>query len=112
MSAGCLKLIRDGAIAVRDVDDIIEALGSIAPKRKSSQSQEISNREDSDRPAYTVEEAMVMLHVDDDGISVDELVRETRLPVAKVNSLVMTLRVKGFVRFLPGNRVALPHGRV
>ena len=53
-----------------------------------------------------------MLHVDDDGISVDELVRETRLPVAKVNSLVMTLRVKGFVRFLPGNRVALPHGRV
>jgi DNA processing protein len=112
MSAGCLKLIRDGAIAVRDVDDIIEALRLIAPKRSSNQSQEIGNREDSDRPAYTVEEAMVMLHVDDDGISVDELVRETRLPVAKVNSLVMTLRVKGFVRFLPGNRVALPHGRV
>ena len=49
-----------------------------------------------------------MLHVDEEGVSIDELVRETRLPVVKINSIVMTLRVKGFVRFLPGNRVALP----
>ena len=107
MSAGCLQLIRDGAIAVRDVDDIIEALGPLAAA-KGRRRPEAEKAADEEKPAYSVEEAMVMLHVDEDGISIDELVRETRLPVVKVNSIVMTLRVKGFVRFLPGNRVALP----
>ena len=50
---------------------------------------------------------MIMLHVDEDGISMDELVRKTRLPVEKVNALSISLRIKGFVRFLPGNRIAL-----
>ena len=111
MSAGCLQLIRDGAIAVRDVDDILEALGSLAPAKKSPAGAQQAPAPAADSPVYSVEEAMVMLHVDEDGISVDELVRQTKLPVVKVNSLVMTLRVKGFVRFLPGNRVALPLGR-
>ena len=48
-----------------------------------------------------------MLHVDADGISVDELVGKTKLPVDRVNALTLSLRVKGFLRFLPGNRVAL-----
>lgn len=111
MSAGCLQLIRDGAIAVRDVDDIIEALGSLAPAAKKSTEAKAVVNSVADAPAYSVEEAMVMLHVDEDGVSIDELVRQTKLPVVKVNSLVMTLRVKGFVRFLPGNRVALAFQR-
>ena len=40
--------------------------------------------------------------------AMDELVRRTKLPAAKVNSLCMALRLKGRVRFFPGNRVALP----
>ena len=52
-----------------------------------------------------------MLHVDAAGLSIDELVRKTKLPLAKVNSLAMKLRLKGFVKFLPGNRVALLTGR-
>lgn len=108
MSAGCLQLIRDGAIAVRDVDDIIEALGPLSPKTGEKTQKKAIAEADGDKPSYSVEEAMVMLHVDDDGISVDELARETKLPVVKVNSIAMTLRIKGFVRFLPGNRIALP----
>jgi len=44
--------------------------------------------------------------VDEAGVSLDELVRETRLSVDRVNSLALQLRLKGFVRFLPGNRIA------
>ncbi|MBQ2628788.1 MAG: hypothetical protein IJG13_03840, partial [Kiritimatiellae bacterium] len=58
-------------------------------------------------PPYSVEEAMVMLHVDDDGVSVDELVRQTKLSAERVNAVVMGLHIKGFLRFLPGNRVAV-----
>ena len=110
MSAGCLQLIRDGAIAVRDVDDVIEALGALSAGCESPPASEKGSvpAKDVDAPAYSVEEAMIMLHVDEDGVSIDRLSAETGLPVSKVNSVVMTLRVKGFVRFLPGNRVALP----
>ena len=123
MSAGCLKLIREGAILVRDADDILEAMSELLPRGRetgglktedvrrndgaASSVLSLSSSADPDTPKYSVEEALVMTHVDEDGISIDELVRETKLPVQKVNALAMSLRLKGFVRFLPGNRISL-----
>ena len=105
MSAGCLQLIRDGAILVRHADDVVEALGELfAGARVERPSQ--SSAPDPEQPPYSVEEALVMTHVDPGGIALDELVRLTGLPFAKVNALAMSLRIKGFVRFLPGNRIA------
>ena len=49
-----------------------------------------------------------MKHVDAEGVPRDDLVRRTGLSAAKVNALCMTLRVKGRLRYFPGNRVALP----
>ena len=109
MSSGCLKLIREGAILVRNADDILEALSELLPRNSVTPQPRNSAtpQPDPDTPPYSVEEAMVMLHVDADGVTVDELVRKTKLPVDKVNALTMSLRLKGFIRFLPGNRVAL-----
>ena len=106
-SVGCNGLIREGAILVRNADDVLEAMSELFPpsmKRTKSPVEEQS-APDLERPTYSVEEAMVMLHVDEDGISIDDLVRKTGLKIDKVNSLVMTLRLKGFLKFLPGNRV-------
>jgi len=105
MSAGCLQLIRDGAILVRNADDVIEALSEFFPS-SSLHSTTVANKDAND-PEYTVEEAMVMLHVDHDGTSLDEISRLTKLPIMKVSSIAMTLRMKGFIRFLPGNRISL-----
>ena len=119
MSSGCLKLIREGAILVRNADDILEALSELLPRRgletedarhedaESSSVSRLKSSTDPETPPYSVEEAMVMLHVDADGVTIDELVRKTKLSVDRVNALVMSLRIKGFIRFLPGNRVAL-----
>jgi DNA processing protein len=112
MSSGCLKLIRDGAVLVRNADDVLEAMSELFPAKMKKKEAALKEEAAPDvpppaTPAYSVEEALVMLHVDEVGISIDELVRRTKLPLERVNSLVMKLRLKGFVKFLPGNRVTL-----
>lgn len=112
MSSGCLKLIREGAILVRNADDILEAMSELIPRRGDEGAPAAAtgarvSPQDPETPRYSIEEAMIMLHVDEDGVSIDEIVRKTKLPVDKVNALTMSLRIKGFLRFLPGNRVTL-----
>jgi len=109
MSSGCLQLIRDGALLVRNADDVLEALSEFLPKSSGPSTLQPFNPSttDPETPKYSVEESLLMLHVDEDGISLDELVRKTKLPVSKVNALAMSLRIKGFVKFLPGNRISL-----
>lgn len=106
-SAGCLKLIREGATLVRDADDVIEAVGDLFAAARTQRSAVRAEEPDPQTPPYTVEEALLMTHVDADGVSLDELSRLTGLDIGKVNSLAMSLRIKGFVRFLPGNRISL-----
>lgn len=104
MSAGCLKLIRDGATLVRNADDVLEVINGFGEIAKQDDDIEPV---DPDKPPFSVEEAILMTHVDNEGVSLDELARLSRLPFAKVSSLAMELRLKGFVRFLPGNRISL-----
>ena len=103
-SAGCLSLLRDGASLVRGSRDVAEALGASV----SAEAGDETPPRASVLPPVTLEEAMVMREVAEEPVSIDELVRLTGLPVARVNTLCMTLRVKDRLRFLPGNRVAIP----
>lgn len=108
MSLGCLQLIRDGAILVRNADDVLEAMSELLPPSGSKKggSSSMAAEPDPETPRYSVEEALVMMNLDDEGVAMDELVRLTKLPAEKVSALAMSLRIKGFVRFLPGNRIS------
>lgn len=126
--AGCLKLIRDGAVLVRNIDDINEALSELIPRPVKSGGPESSaaghkaaeegvaevSRPPQVRepvlPEVTLEESMVLRHLDSDGISLDKLVFKTGFDAAKLGSVCMSLRLKGRLRYLPGNRVSLPRG--
>ena len=126
--AGCLKLIRDGAILVRNVDDVNEALSELIPNsmtgggpeasatgRQAAEEgvSEVSRPPQAREPALpevTLEESVVLRYLDTDGISLEKLVVKTGFPAAKLGSLCMSLRLKGRLRYLPGNRVSLPRG--
>ena len=112
-SAGCLNLIREGARMVTCVEDIIEELTPIAPvgpDRRSGRDSVASARRpyQSELPEVklSVEEALVLRQVSSSGLTLDAVARAAQLPVAKTNALLVALRLKGRVRFLPGNRVA------
>jgi DNA processing protein len=105
-SAGCLSLIRDGARLVRSAEDVKEEItdlfpGEITKPSAKKKSPSLSVKIDDD-------ESHLLNFVDREGVSVDYLVRKTGFSAAKVNTLTMTLMIKGLVRFFPGNRVALP----
>jgi len=107
-SAGCLALLRDGARLVRSAADVEEELSPLVPAEGRKAPKSKSKASPAPAPKYSVEEAMIMREVDAEGVHMDILVRRTGLPVEKVNALCMALRLKGRVRFFPGNRVALP----
>ena len=115
-SAGCLNLIREGARMVTSVDDVIEELTPIAAKKDDrTEIQATTSAPLPSRPRriatlpevkLSVEEALVLRQVPAAGATVDAVARAAQLPVAKTNALLVALRLKGRVRFLPGNRVA------
>ena len=111
MSLGCLQLIRDGAVLVRNADDVLEAMSELVPpvsRVSASDGKGVCAAPaiDPDAPPYSVEEALVMTSLDDEGTTLDEVVRRTKLPAEKVSALAMSLRIKGFLKFLPGNRIS------
>ena len=107
-SAGCLALLRDGARLVRSAADVEEELSPLVPAEERKPSKAARKVSSAPAPKYSVEEALIMREVDAEGVHMDVLIRRTGLPAEKVNALCMALRLKGRVRFFPGNRVALP----
>ena len=114
-SAGCLDLIRNGATLVRCASDVLEALSEFAPISRPNVAKDKIKASSSSKdsvvgaaPVFTIEESLVMREVTQEGISMDKLVQLTGLTPGKLSSICMTLRLKERVRFLSGNRIALP----
>ena len=61
-----------------------------------------------DLPEITLEESIVLREVDTEGVSLEKLLVRTGLSPMKLNAICMTLRLKGRLRYLPGNCVARP----
>lgn len=123
-SAGCWKLIREGAAMVISPEEAVAAVeadarpvvGEGAGNRKvanvgaarsaSNRTEPVPKEEPSKKPQMTLEEAAVLKAIPSVGITLDRLAFDTRLPAAIVGQATMSLRLKRLVRFLPGNRVA------
>ena len=118
-SDGCLRLIRDGARMVTCVDDVVEELSSLPELARpasggtaaAAPSETAGKAVRKPPPAppeakISADEAAVLRCVPEEGVGADAVVRATGFGAARVNALLMGLRLKGRLLFLPGNRVA------
>jgi DNA processing protein len=102
---GCNLLIREGATLVQSAADIIEAVGPIgggvaAPPQRYSPPRADADASDGDRRAITHLLGPV-------AVPVDELVRQTALPPAIVQTVLLELELAGRLERHAGGRVAL-----
>ena len=117
---GCLHLVREGATLVTSVEDILEAVGpfgsvstpmvrQVVPKPSEPQPKPPRELRRQVAPELVIsgDEAKVLGVLDRVGQTIDAVARAVDLPAGTVSALLVQLRLKRRVRFLPGNRVCL-----
>lgn len=112
-SAGCHKLIKQGARLVDSIEDVMDALGHIGEDLKghaqAAADQAAKSTEqmlfDISRLNLTQTEHSILEHLNSDPVHIEELIELTRFSAAKVQSSVINLQLKGVVKQLPGNMI-------
>ena len=100
-SQGTNALIADGATMATDLEDILDALDRVGEALKSAGAVEAA-KPAPPQPELTKDEARLMGYLAEAELSLDELVRRTGLPAAKVTAAMTMLAIKGLVKQLPG----------
>ena len=120
-SRGTHKLLRDGAVLVRDLDDILEDLTPLpdAAYEAVEEAEDVQHlaaplagRVDADLfesdsiPTLTAEQRRVLGALDRNGCSVDALIDATELPAQVVMSSLTLMSLKGLVKRVDGQTYA------
>ncbi|MCG2747805.1 MAG: DNA-processing protein DprA [Desulfobulbaceae bacterium] len=100
-SEGTHRLLQAGAKLVHTVDDILEEFSFLVGVHNASS---LSCQQDRENAALTEEEKGLFAYLDVYPQTIDEITRQSRMTVQKVNELLLMLELKGFVESLPGNQ--------
>jgi len=99
LSQGANQLIRDGAILVQDLDDILEHLGAVGAKLSTDDSAGAAALP----PGLDETETALASALAAGPLSLDELLRRTRLDSGRATGAMTMLVLKGVVAQQPGN---------
>lgn len=107
-------LIREGAVLVRNAEDIMEAILDFSgqglrepepPKPNFTQPFDYSTAANEDVPADAQE--MVIDQLSFTPVAVDELIRACHMSIPVMQTILLELELAGRVKRLPGNRISL-----
>ncbi len=102
-SRGCHALLRDGAILVESLEDVLEQLGPLV---------ETAEQDDGRRIRHPTElqlkdqEMAVLQAIETRPTDIDQVIRETGLPAQRVLSTISVLEVRKLIVRCPGGAVA------
>jgi len=94
-SAGCHRLLRDGACLVEGVEEIVEELAQLLPAWAAAPVEELA-------PQLGLVEGLVLERLDTRGRHLDALVRDTSLAPPELLEVLLRLELEGLVAQLPG----------
>lgn len=106
MSVGCHRMIRDGAVLVTCVDDVLEGLGPMGTPMRTATAQgkeTVINRPVEIR--LNEVEQSVLQSINTLATDVDEVIANSGLPVHQVLAALSVLEMRHLVKRVPGNRV-------
>lgn len=103
-SAGCHKLIRDGATLVTDAGQMLDDFGELPFASPAAPTPHAPAAIPGDLPP---EEATVLAACSSDEQPVDRIIESTGLPPQTVTAMLMKLEIRGLVRAAPGFRYLL-----
>jgi DNA processing protein len=99
-SAGCNRLIQQGAKLVMDGADILDDLMTLFPTAPNAPELE----EPAPAASLTVDEQILYDAIGTDEAHIDEIIAQSGLTAATVSPTLMRLEMKRLVRALPGRR--------
>lgn len=103
-SKGCHNLIRDGAVLVTDVRDIISEIGDgkTCGSQKGFKPSAVRNEVSLQRNEVDTKESLLLKSLSRGSLHIDELCAELNMAVAEVSSSLMILELRGLVASEPG----------
>lgn len=116
-SAGCNKLIKEGAYLVNDIEDIINNFNFY---QQVFVPQKVNKNEQADLFEYSLditknnsdiadaddEYNKLLSLISESGEGIDELIRASNLPTEKVLTMIVELELEDKIIRLPGNKIA------
>ena len=111
LSRGAHQLIKQGATLIESVEDIMEALGQIGEQLQehvSNAAAEASARAekplfDTGRLKLSDAEKEIYDYLTKEPSHIEQIIAETNLTAGVVNATLISLRLKGLIKQLPGS---------
>ena len=111
LSRGANQLIKQGAKLVDCVEDIMESLGYIGDKLRGYVNQQADSLTakaemplfDMARLNLNTSEKSVYECLNSEPVHIEQIITESQLPAGSVNASIVSLRLKGLVKQLPGS---------
>ncbi|MFO0843104.1 MAG: DNA-processing protein DprA [Gemmataceae bacterium] len=103
-NAGCHRLLREGAVLCRGVDDVLEELDGASAVAVRQKKNAAPPPQSGPPPGLDDTQRRVWDFLGDGPRGGDEIARHAGLAVAQLSNVLMMLEIKKAVRRLPGNR--------
>lgn len=103
-SRGCHKLIKEGAKLVEGVEDILEEfLSPFSGKASNRADLELDENGLQEQLSLDEDEISLLDVIQFEPVVLEEIAKKVKIPLSKINLLLLELELKGIVKQLPGN---------